>query len=142
MQFALSCSCFVYVLRKTMESSILKTDGVFVIINNIPKDYHASDLRNFFSTFVETGSFVCFHYRHRPEVQKPINDAETQEKDISRRVTNCCIAKVHSDRVNYLIQKYDNEHWLDRRGETLPSCCHVKKISFSQDNTFSLSGIY
>ncbi|KAG8177578.1 hypothetical protein JTE90_011744 [Oedothorax gibbosus] len=123
-----------------MESSILKTDGIFVIINNIPKDYHASDLRNFFSTFVETGAFICFHYRHRPEVQKPINEsANTQEKELSRRVTNCCIVKVNSDRVKEFIQKYDNEHWLDRKGETLPSCCHTKQIAVSQDNSFSCS---
>lgn len=126
-----------------METSIKNTSGVFLIVNNIPKDFHASDLRNFFSSFVETRAFVCFHYRHRPEVQKLFKESsDKQENERSRRVTNCCVVKVHPDRVNEFIEKYEGEHWLDRKGETLSSCCHVKKIALSQDNNETCSGMY
>ncbi|XP_054707638.1 G patch domain-containing protein 3-like [Uloborus diversus] len=105
-------------------------DGVFVIINNIPKDYHASDLRNFFSSFTETGGFLIFHYRHRPEVQKPIEPSEN-ETEQSRCVTHCGIAKVVRNRVDEFIKSYNKEHWLNKNGETLCSRCFIKKIAFT-----------
>lgn len=40
-----------------------------LIITNIPKDLHTSDLRNFFSEYIETEAFICFHFRHRPQKQ-------------------------------------------------------------------------
>lgn len=40
-----------------------------LIITNIPEDLHTSDLRNFFSEYVETEAFICFHFRHRPQKQ-------------------------------------------------------------------------
>ncbi|XP_013774775.1 G patch domain-containing protein 3-like [Limulus polyphemus] len=43
---------------------------IYAVVNNIPFVYHSSDLRNFFSQFVETNGFECFHFRHRPEIQK------------------------------------------------------------------------
>ena len=45
-------------------------DNVYGIIGNIPPFYHAVDLRNYFSQFLEPGGFICFHFRHRPETQK------------------------------------------------------------------------
>ena len=53
------------------------TKSVYGIINNIPPFYHAVDLRNYFSQFLETGGFQCFHFRHRPETQKRKEDGET-----------------------------------------------------------------
>ena len=45
-------------------------DDVYGIVGNIPPFYHAVDLRNYFSQFLEPGGFKCFHFRHRPETQK------------------------------------------------------------------------
>merc|ERR1740139_964865 len=42
----------------------------YLIISNIPYDYHTSDLRKFFSDYVERERFTCFHFRHRPERRK------------------------------------------------------------------------
>lgn len=39
----------------------------FVLVGNIPSDLRSADLRAFFSHLVELGSFVCFHFKHRPE---------------------------------------------------------------------------
>jgi len=39
----------------------------FVVVNNIPPWFQAADLRTFFSHFVESAGFDCFHYRHRPQ---------------------------------------------------------------------------
>jgi len=42
----------------------------YLIISNIPSNYHTSDLRKFFSDYVERERFTCFHFRHRPERRK------------------------------------------------------------------------
>ena len=44
--------------------------SVLAFINNIPHQYHSSDLRNYFSELIESNGFICFHFRHRPEVRK------------------------------------------------------------------------
>ncbi|GFS28201.1 g patch domain-containing protein 3 [Trichonephila inaurata madagascariensis] len=114
--------------------SFHKIDGVYVIINNIPKSYHSSHLRNFFSSFTETGGFICFHYRHRPEIQKPSNPADESDCKKSRFVSNCCVVKIDANRVNEFIDKYNGEHWLDSKGETLATCCFIKKINLTEDD--------
>lgn len=120
-------------------SSPINSNGVYIIVNNIPKTYHASHLRNFFSSFVESGGFLCFHFRHRPEVQKSSNDSNDQ----SRRVANCCIIKVVSERVDKFIKQYNGEHWLDDKGETLMTCCFIKKVVFSENNdSIDISGFF
>ncbi|XP_015905632.1 G patch domain-containing protein 3 [Parasteatoda tepidariorum] len=111
----------------------MNSEGEYLIVNNIPKTYHASHLRNFYSSFVESGGFLCFHFRHRPEVQKPSNDSNTTDPDRSRRITNCCIIKVLSERVDEFIKQYNGEHWLDDKGETLMTCCFIKKVVFSKN---------
>lgn len=40
------------------------------VVRNIPGKFRSTDLRNFFSDFIERGKFKCFHYKHRPEVNK------------------------------------------------------------------------
>lgn len=99
-----------------------------MIVNNIPKDFHTSDLRNFFSAFIETGGFLCFHFRHRPEVQKPSGTIQNNGKEQSRCVTNCCIIRVDSKRASEFIKSYNGEHWLDKKGDSLMTCCFVKEI--------------
>ena len=50
---------------------------VFAVVGNIPPDYHSVDLRNYFSMFIESGGFACFHFRHRPEVRRRETEKET-----------------------------------------------------------------
>ncbi|CAL8287545.1 unnamed protein product [Merluccius merluccius] len=40
---------------------------VYFAVSNIPSAFRSVDLRNYFSQFIESGGFRCFHYRHRPE---------------------------------------------------------------------------
>ncbi|KAJ8340804.1 hypothetical protein SKAU_G00330950 [Synaphobranchus kaupii] len=46
------------------------TNVLYYVVSNIPAAFRSADLRNYFSQFVESGGFFCFHYRHRPEVLK------------------------------------------------------------------------
>ncbi|XP_035219812.1 G patch domain-containing protein 3-like isoform X1 [Stegodyphus dumicola] len=120
--------------------ALTEASEVYLIVNNIPKHLHASDLRNFFSAFTETGGFLCFHYRHRPEVQKPSDSEQNNDSERSRRVTNCCIIKVVAHRAVEFIKTYNGEHWLDNKGETLVSCCFIKKIILSEETDSVATG--
>ncbi|XP_062841485.1 G patch domain-containing protein 3 [Trichomycterus rosablanca] len=51
-------------------------EGVYFVLNNIPVHFRSADLRNYFSQFIESGGFVCFHYRHRPEIR--LKPAQTE----------------------------------------------------------------
>lgn len=116
--------------------------GVYMIVNNIPKDFHTSDLRNFFSSFIETGGFICFHFRHRPEVQKPVDKSHKNGNEQSRRVTSCCIINVDADRASEFIKSYNGEHWLNKKGESLMTRCFVKEIKLEQNEEQNNDGKY
>lgn len=62
--------------HETKMAAPWEEDGVYFVVNNIPVKFRSADLRNYFSQFIESGGFLCFHYRHRPEVR--INTAETE----------------------------------------------------------------
>ncbi|KAH6932045.1 hypothetical protein HPB50_002597 [Hyalomma asiaticum] len=115
----------------------------YVIVNNIPKLYRSADLRNFFSEFIETAGFDCFHFRHRPEVQqkKPVHaqtDRLRKDDDNSaptRKTTTCCVVRVLVDRVDELLRMYDKKHWIGRDGQTLPTRCFIRKVRVRSDET-------
>lgn len=57
-------------IRQNICTEMLESDArrcCFVLVGNIPAQLKSADLRAFFSHLVEKQSFVCFHYRHRPE---------------------------------------------------------------------------
>uniref|UniRef100_A0A6M2D6W8 Putative tick transposon ovary overexpressed n=1 Tax=Rhipicephalus microplus TaxID=6941 RepID=A0A6M2D6W8_RHIMP len=109
----------------------------YVIVNNIPVLYRSADLRNFFTEFIETSGFDCFHFRHRPEVQQK-KSASTSQSDrlrkdddnsaTTRKTTTCCVVRVLTDRVDELLRMYDKKHWIGRDGQTLPTRCFIRKV--------------
>ncbi|XP_062583065.1 G patch domain-containing protein 3-like [Saccostrea cucullata] len=117
-------------------------DTVFVIINNIPRDYRSSDLRNFFSQFIETKGFKCFHFRHRPEVQlkkRHIDDGVVDKDETQSKSSNtcCCVARVYTDRCDELLKMYHRKHWLDSNGESISKVCHISKAKIQQSGDMS-----
>lgn len=114
--------------RNTDSEKLCIREGVYMIVNNIPKHFRSMDLRSFFSRFIETGGFVCFHFRHRPEVQKPTATQNDLLNDRSRCVTCCCVIKVESERASEFIKSYNGEHWIDKFGRTQMTRCFIKKI--------------
>ena len=124
-------------------------DETFVIISNIPADLHTSDLRRFFSSFVETERFLCFHFRHRPEKGKDSAVEESSQEQSSHqgsyssqtcgrvhtlntskvaKVSNCCIVKLRSESVSSLISQYHRKHWLNSKEEEIPVKCFISRI--------------
>jgi len=55
----------------------------YVLVSNIPSDYHTADLRRFFSDYVEGERLTCFHYRHRPDKNSFPQDGGDVEKRTS-----------------------------------------------------------
>ena len=112
---------------------------VYGIVNNIPNSYHSSDLRNFFSQYVETKGFNCFHFRHRPEKQIRPNQSDEKQNVIK---TFCCVFRTTDGRLNELIKLYNKKHWLDKNGDSLPSLCFISKITVSQTNDASKCSMF
>ena len=126
----------------------------FVLVSNIPPSLHTSHLRKFFTDFVETEKFRCFHFRHRPEKGR-VSESETEagavtSRDVSysartcarvhtastartERVSNCCIVQLSSEHVTSFLQKYHRKHWLDSSEEELPARCFVFKVKLKAD---------
>lgn len=49
------------------------------ILSNIPADFHSADLRNYFSQFIESKGFSCFHFKHRPETKQREKEKEKDD---------------------------------------------------------------
>ena len=68
-----------------------------VIIFNIPPQFGASDLRRFFTTFIESKSFQCFHFKRRPENKLQgfsRNLFLSEESNINHEIQNCAVAEL------------------------------------------------
>lgn len=110
----------------------------FVLVSNIPSGFHSSDLRNFFSDFVESEKFHCFHFRHRPQseilVLKPAirnlqDDQKKLQKIGSKYLTAnpvCCILRCENVREKVeIVKKYHFQHWIDGKDNMLSERCVI-----------------
>lgn len=129
---------------------------VYFAVCNIPPLFRSVDLRNYFSQFIESGGFTCFHFRHRPEVLKDLKDPEKSSVDNNneegcpessptrqeqkngpehkRAVKSCCcIVSVHAKYPDRFIKMYSGNHWIDSKGNWLTRRCVIKRIKVSPD---------
>lgn len=129
--------------------------SAYVLISNIPADYHTADLRRFFADYVEGGKFECFHFRHRRErpreksiaatsgAELPRNDtysratcsrvhrarASTEDGEDAAKYTTCCVVKMQERFVGDFVKSFHRKHWLDSNDCELVTVCLVAKIS-------------
>ncbi|XP_038141450.1 G patch domain-containing protein 3 [Cyprinodon tularosa] len=128
---------------------------VYLVISNIPVAFHSADLRNYFSQFIESGAFHCFHYRHRPEVLKepersepttggdgenvsiasPESEAPKQGSCVSKPAVKscCCVVSVHANHADRFLRMYAGNHWIDSKGNWLGRRCVIRRIRVSSD---------
>uniref|UniRef100_A0A8C2XIS7 G patch domain containing 3 n=1 Tax=Cyclopterus lumpus TaxID=8103 RepID=A0A8C2XIS7_CYCLU len=85
---------------------------VYLAISNIPVALRSADLRNYFSQFIESGGFQCFHYRHRPEVLR--------EPEVSGEPV--------------LVRMYAGNHWIDPKGNWLARRCVIRRVKVARDH--------
>ena len=103
------------------------------IINNIPKEYHSSDLRNFFSQLIETKGFLCFHFRHRPEVKISTDDKSVVDNESSSASqSRCCVVRLTQGNMRKLLRMYHRKHWLDKKGSQMSQRCFISQIGVVQ----------
>ncbi|XP_066573771.1 G patch domain-containing protein 3 [Amia ocellicauda] len=136
---------------------------VYIAVSNIPAQFRSSDLRNYFSQFIEGGGFVCFHYRHRPEVLRAPGDTVPQRGQSreppgcpqshdagggssgtegstervappSSQETRCCVVAVRAGEADRLVKMYAGNQWVDADGSWLGSRCVIRKISVSDQS--------
>uniref|UniRef100_A0A914W9D6 G-patch domain-containing protein n=1 Tax=Plectus sambesii TaxID=2011161 RepID=A0A914W9D6_9BILA len=124
---------------------------VYAIVRNIPGWFHSKDLRRFFSGFVETARFDCFHFRHRPEIHQ--QQQQSNDKDSTDAVTDkstklsdpsdkkkdaknkrfCCVVrlKCKADR-DLLISDYHQKHWITEDGSEIALKCFIFSLKLSE----------
>ena len=133
--------------------------GSFYLIRNIPESYHSADLRSFFSRLVEADSFVCFHYKHRPEHATPSTDDEslstsafTSDRPSTSTITSdnsqsgsgrtvstkCCVAVLEGggEREESL-RSYSNKNWVDSNGDAMALKVRVQRLTVNVTGTDS-----
>ncbi|CAF2571972.1 unnamed protein product [Rotaria sp. Silwood2] len=100
-----------------------------VLVSAIPKSFRSADLRNFFSVFVETQAFRCFHFRHRPMPTSSTNAVSASQM---------CFIQVYNKRLNEFIRLYHRKHWIDLKGNYLSSICLISKVT-NEDNDSTIT---
>lgn len=133
------------------------SSAMYFAVSNIPAAFRSANLRNFFSQFIESNGFLCFHYRHRPEILKesegtqvnmsdhtsrdipttemPSTDVEegTEESGSSPKSikTCCCVVSVPSNEAARLVKMYAGNQWIDSKGNWLARRCVIRKVKVS-----------
>ncbi len=103
-------------------------DICYVLVRNIPKSLRSSDLRRFFSDFVERDKIICFHFRHRPEIKK------SQSEEDSSRDTRCCLAKFQVEQAKDFMRKYNGKYWSGEDGVDMNSRCLISRVKIGKKN--------
>lgn len=121
---------------------------VYLVISNIPVAFRSADLRNYFSQFIESGGFTCFHYRHRPELLREKESrtlAVGAGEEFSSQLAEdgspadtqpgkscCCVVSVRVEEAERLIRMYAGNHWIDSKGNWLARRCIIRRVRASQ----------
>lgn len=108
--------------------NIEKDQICYGIVGNIPAELHSADVRAFFSQFVEEKGFLCFHYRHRPEVQKDDKQRDSTQNTNKTPSTCCCVVKLYKDKMEGFIKAYNGQNWVDKAGKCFSQKVLISKI--------------
>ncbi|KAM4702377.1 G patch domain-containing protein 3 [Discoglossus pictus] len=92
---------------------------VMFIISGIPRRFRSAHLRHYFSQFTESGGFICFHFRHRPE---------RRGGDAGGPGTYCCPVTVKSEQAQSFLRMYGGKPWLDTEGNQVPGRCQIRRV--------------
>ncbi|RXN05165.1 G patch domain-containing protein 3 [Labeo rohita] len=116
----------------------------YFVVNNIPALFRSADLRNYFSQFVESKGFACFHYRHRPEVRVQSagltdnisgSSERTSGSDVSEGKSAgscCCVVSVCSQESDRFMKMYLGNQWIDSKGNWLRRKCLIRRVRVSE----------
>ena len=83
----------------------------FAIVYNIPEDLSLSEIRHFFSTFIESERFGMFHYLGR----KQRNEEDTED-------VGCCIVKLNCE-FDLFKEEYHEKEWKENTSSKYCMIC-------------------
>ena len=127
--------------------SIKESSGEYLLIGSIPEQLDSSDLRAFFSQYVERDAFVCFHYRHRPEMFRLRPQERAEERSVAREGqilnkgsiskptqanTCCCVVKIRPELAGEFIRYFHGKHWATP-GRTLREKVRVTRMVLKEE---------
>lgn len=127
-------------------------NSTFFLVGNIPKSFRSSNLRDYFSNFVEKGIFSCFHYKHRPEhlrgSKQLLNTSSKIEATPSTSkeakdgypTSKCCVVAVKSEFGGDFLKTHQNRNWSQEDGSLLAGKVHITKLDVSHPSTVVESG--
>lgn len=102
-------------------------DETIVLVSNIPSTYHTSDLRRFFSDYVEQEKFICFHYRHRVEKrnsESPDESNKTKENPNPSTNNASIISNISTSFSQQVTARVHKVREVQQKSPT--TCCFVK----------------
>ncbi|CAH8564802.1 unnamed protein product [Dicrocoelium dendriticum] len=132
--------------------NVQDSDSHYIYIDNIPLNYRAQHLRNFFSHYVESAGFICFHFRHRPEtLAEPINDQIACAHVLScirnkkrNKSKMCSFIVLPREATDDFMRRYNHTHWLSAIESDdyapLSEQCHLSLINF-EDRSSEISDL-
>ncbi|KAF4102700.1 G patch domain-containing protein 3 [Onychostoma macrolepis] len=109
----------------------------FFVVNNIPAGFRSVELRNYFSQFIESKGFACFHYRHRPELRVQaagFTAVNTGAGGSEGKAAGscCCVVSVRSQESDRFVKMYSENHWIDSKGNWLRRKCLIRRVRVSE----------
>ncbi|XP_056330593.1 G patch domain-containing protein 3 [Danio aesculapii] len=121
-------------------------EETYLVVNNIPGRFRSADLRNYFSQFIESGGFACFHYRHRPELRVPSGAGEDGEREAPPAAPSdgkqwsscCCVVSVRAQESDRFIRMYSGNQWIDSSGNWLRNTCLIRRVRVSEQSDCDL----
>jgi hypothetical protein len=128
---SLSYDIFFKMDGKKSSQSVGDDQICYGIVGNIPAELHSADVRAFFSQFVEEKGFLCFHYRHRPEVQKDCKQKDSTQNTKKTQTTCCCIIKLYKNKMDEFIKMYNGQNWVDKEGKLFTQKALISRIRMS-----------
>ena len=115
------------------EETVSETETTsYVAITNIPYGFKTADLRCFFSEYVESGSFKCFHYRHRPEKNDQTPSTGSRSKNSNYC---CCVVKIKDSKKDCFLARYSNQNWIDCNDKYSKEVCEISFIKTETPET-------
>ena len=115
-----------------------------IAILNIPRSYGSGDLRRFFTTFVESSRFKCFHYKRRPRqklqnsVAKLLNTQKVHPIPSAvidgSSLTNCALVKLSKRDVGDFKNAHQRQNWFGKNEIELDTECYLVELNSQLDN--------
>lgn len=130
---------------------LTNSSSTFFLVGNIPKSFRSSNLRVYFSNFVEKGIFSCFHYKHRPEhlrgskqLLNTSSEAEatpsaSKETKDGHPTSKCCVIAVKNEFSGDFLKTHQSRNWSQEDGSLLTAKVHINKLDISHPSTLGES---